>query len=295
LDSDDQTVYLDLVRNIKERLQAFRDRIENTLFIAPAAPELRADADRLCRDFEIASHDVLRMPGASGMDESSFEKESRRRLRWSGRSIHLLNERMDEHADDWTRSDQVICLREAGERFGNSRNRVFQYSKPGCRLPTTSLAGFTSLDNLSGSPFEQFDSHLSDVLSSRPKSDREALVDLPGEKYIYFHCDAADSKIATALEEKYSKHRIKLVECSTDGNFRENWTADRNILQQCRAAILYYGRHKTVAVNRYGGKIAAEFKRRKALVLDPGSRPLRRLPSFDTLPADGLDDFFSKV
>jgi hypothetical protein len=125
-DSLDEGQYESFLASIKSRLARSRDRIERTIFVAPVRPKFLHIAKQLCSDYDRWSWAVLRMPKGSAMP---FEVECRRRLRWSGRSVHILDQQMDERDPGWMSSKEAICLRAARKRFGTGSDRIFQYSE----------------------------------------------------------------------------------------------------------------------------------------------------------------------
>jgi hypothetical protein len=316
-----QTMALDMAK----ALEALEDQIARTVFIADGPPALAARADRLAIEIDGRGGAVFRNALAPGQSEEDFTARTRRALRRSGLSVHLLTGKADPAPAGWSDSPQGLQISEAAARFRSERNRMILWHE-GEQVTGIQAGATSSAQVLQGTGFEDFESLVRNSLcasvaigESRTEAGLEQAAAAgagaggggrpSGPQFVYVECVKQDlpklERLRALLEQKGIHIQRPLFQGDEALLRRANEELLKNdsFQRRCRAAAVYYGSRNDLEAYVACRLLDDSLHDRRpelpmAILLDPYDDPVHSYfsyPDFEAFPCSRLEEFVQQI
>jgi len=192
--------------------------------------------------------------------EQRFASLVRHCLRWSCRSVHLVDDEYDTKIVGWSSSVQEIQLRLARERFSGCPGKLMTiWRSPGAKKPTISFLAdsFENANICENTPLQDLQTFLEElrgngaslqVLQSLQEKlaaiEKMYVLDSQGSRVVYLECVEEDKAVIEKLEPYFAKKGVQLCSPIFDGPRLIRNKYNRQNVQHSHGVVVYYGSFK---------------------------------------------------
>ncbi len=221
------------------------------IYLAETTSDLKAERDRLKREFEHQGYAVL-PDQALPLEAEAFSAAVRADLAKCKISVHLIGEKYGLIPEGETRAITFLQNELAAGRSGDAAFTRLIWLPPGLASPEPRQQEFIEfLKNDSAAqqgadllqvPLEDLKTVMQDRLTAKPKTEQNAAAFSPAaRRRVYLMCDQVDFEATGALENYLFEQGLEVILSNCEGNETELREAHQTGLTICDAAVIYYG------------------------------------------------------